>query len=100
MSRVAIIGAGYVGLSTGAYLAHIGHDVVCLDVVAAKVEQLNRGEIPIFEAGLEELVRGGLDSGKLRFVLDRAEAVSGAEFVYLCLPTPQGEGGAADLSYI
>ena len=100
MSKIAIIGSGYVGLSTGAYLAHIGHDVVCLDVVPEKVERLNRGEIPIFETGLQEMVQGGLGTGKLRFVLDRHEAVPGAEFVFLCLPTPQGHDGSADLSYV
>ena len=100
MSRIAVIGTGYVGLTTGAYLAHIGHQVVCADVVADKVDRLSRGEIPIFETGLEELVRSGLESGNLRFVLGSAEAVTGAEFVFLCLPTPQGEDGAADLSYV
>ena len=100
MSRVAIIGTGYVGLTTGAYLAHIGHEVICADVDEAKVERLNRGEVPILEAGLDELVRSGLDSGRLRFVLGSAAAAPGAEFVFLCLPTPQGEDGSADLSYI
>jgi UDPglucose 6-dehydrogenase len=100
LSRIAIIGTGYVGLTTGSYLAHIGHQVTCADVVAEKVERLNRGEVPILEAGLEELVRTGLDSGRLLFVLGSAAAVPGVEFVFLCLPTPQGEDGAADLSYI
>jgi len=100
MSRIAVIGTGYVGLTTGAYLAHIGHQVVCADVVEEKVARLSRGDIPIFEVGLEELVRGGLDSGRLHFVLGSERAVAGAEFVFLCLPTPQGEDGAADLSYI
>jgi len=100
MSRIAVIGTGYVGLSTGAYLAHIGHEVVCADVVADKVARLARGEVPIFEAGLEDLVRSGLDTGLLRFVLGSDAAVPGAEFVFLCLPTPQGDDGAADLSYV
>ncbi len=100
MSRIAVIGTGYVGLSTGAYLAHIGHEVVCADVVADKIAGLARGEVPIFEAGLEDLVRSGLDSGLLRFVLGSEAAVPGAEFVFLCLPTPQGDDGAADLSYM
>ena len=100
MSRVAIIGTGYVGLTTGTYLAHIGHDVTCADVVPEKVQRLNQGEVPILEAGLDELVRSGLESGRLRFVLGSAAAVPGVEFVFLCLPTPQGEDGAADLSYI
>jgi len=100
MSRIAVIGTGYVGLTTGAYLAHIGHDVTCADVVEAKIDQLRRGEMPIYEAGLEELVREGLAAGRLRFVVERAGAVDGADFVFLCLPTPQGMDGSADLSYI
>jgi len=100
VSRITVVGTGYVGLTTGAYLAHLGHHVVCADVVAEKVERLNRGEIPIFEAGLEELVREGLDAGRLSFVLGAGGAVEGAEFVFLCVPTPQGEDGSADMSYI
>jgi UDPglucose 6-dehydrogenase len=100
MSRIAVIGTGYVGLATGAYLAHIGHEVVCADVIEDKIIGLARGEVPIFEAGLEDLVRSGLDSGLLRFVLGSEAAVPGAEFVFLCLPTPQGDDGAADLSYV
>jgi UDPglucose 6-dehydrogenase len=100
MSRIAVIGTGYVGLTTGAYLAHIGHEVTCADVVEEKVERLSRGDIPIFETGLEELVRTGLDAGRLRFVLGTEPAVDGAEFVFLCLPTPQGSDGSADLSYV
>jgi len=100
MSRIAIIGTGYVGLTTGSYMAHIGHEVTCIDVVADKVERLNRGDVPILEAGLDELVRAGLDSGRLRFAVGSAQAVPTAEFVFLCLPTPQGHDGSADLSYI
>lgn len=100
MSRIAVVGTGYVGLTTGAYLAHLGHDVVCADVVPEKVERLSRGEIPIFEADLEELVREGLDARRLSFVLGAATAVEAAEFVFLCLPTPQGEDGSADMSYV
>ena len=98
--KVAIIGTGYVGLTTGACLAHLGHTVVCADVIPEKVEALSRGEIPILEAGLDELVREGLASGQLSFVLGAAAAVDDAEFIYLCVPTPQGEDGSADLSYI
>jgi UDPglucose 6-dehydrogenase len=100
MSRIAVIGTGYVGLTTGSYLAHIGHSVACADVVEEKVELLTRGELPFFEAGLADMVRAGLTTGRLRFVLGSAPAVDGAEFVFLCLPTPQGEDGSADLSYI
>jgi UDPglucose 6-dehydrogenase len=100
MSRIAVIGTGYVGLTTGAYLAHLGHDVTCADVVPEKVEQLSQGRIPIFEAGLEDLVREGLDGGRLRFVLGAEAAVPGAEFAFLCVPTPQGADGRADMAYI
>jgi len=98
--RIAVIGTGYVGLTTGACLAHMGHDVVCADVVPEKVERLSRGDVPILEAGLDELVQEGLRSGQLRFVLGAEHAVGEAEFVYLCVPTPQSSDGSADLSYI
>jgi UDPglucose 6-dehydrogenase len=99
-ASIAVIGTGYVGLTTGAYLAHLGHTVVCADIVPEKVERLSRGEVPILEAGLEELVREGLDAGRLSFVLGAAAAVGAAEFVFLCVPTPQAEDGSADLSYL
>jgi len=99
-SKIAIIGTGYVGLTTGACLAHLGHTVVCADVVPEKVDALNRGEIPILEAGLDDLVQEGIRSAQLSFVLGAKNAVTEAEFVYLCVPTPQGEDGSADLSYI
>jgi len=99
-SNVGVIGTGYVGLTTGACLAHIGHDVVCADIDASKIERLNRGEIPILEDGLELLVKEGMRSGNLRFVLGSADSVPDREFVFLCVPTPQGEDGSADLSYI
>lgn len=100
MSRIAVIGTGYVGLTTGAYLAHLGHSVVCADVIPEKVEMLSGGRIPIFEAGLEDLVRAGLDGGRLSFVLGSEGAVANAEFVFLCVPTPQGEDGSADMSHV
>ena len=100
MAEIAIIGTGYVGLTTGACFAHLGHRVVCADVVPEKIERLSRGEIPILEAGLEDLVREGLHSGRLSFVLGSAEAAASCEFAYLCVPTPQGVDGSADLSYI
>ncbi|MDQ6725353.1 MAG: UDP-glucose/GDP-mannose dehydrogenase family protein [Actinomycetota bacterium] len=100
MSTIAVIGAGYVGLTSAACFAEIGHRVICADVVPEKVEQLSRGEIPILEAGLSELVHSGLDGGRLSFVLGAGAAVGDAEFVYLCVPTPQSPDGSADLSYI
>jgi UDPglucose 6-dehydrogenase len=100
MGNIAVIGTGYVGLTTGACLAHLGHNVVCADIDRGKVEALQQGRIPILEAGLQELVREGLRAGRLRFVLGAANALDEAEFIYLCVPTPQGADGSADLSYI
>jgi UDPglucose 6-dehydrogenase len=99
-SRITIVGSGYVGLTTGACFAHLGHDVTCADIDVARVERLNRGEVPILEAGLDNLLREGLDGGRLRFVVGAAGPAAESEFVYLCVPTPQGPDGAADLSYI
>jgi UDP-glucose 6-dehydrogenase len=100
MSKIAVIGTGYVGLTTGACFAHVGHDVVCADIDADKVARLSRGEVPILEAGLDNLVREGIDGGRLSFVVGAAKAVADCEFAFLCVPTPQGEDGSADLSYI
>jgi UDPglucose 6-dehydrogenase len=100
MAEIAVIGAGYVGLTTAACFAHLGHDVICADIDEARIARLTRGEMPIVEAGLEALVRDGLERGRLGFVLGAANAVSSAEFAYLCVPTPQDDDGAADLSYI
>jgi UDPglucose 6-dehydrogenase len=100
VAKIAIIGTGYVGLTTGACFAHLGHDVVCADVDAGKIDRLGRGEVPIIEAGLENLVTEGLRSGRLQFVVGAAEAARDCEFAYLCVPTPQGADGGADLSYI
>ena len=99
-SRIAVVGTGYVGLTTGACFAELGHDVLCADIDAAKVEMLKRGEIPIHEDGLETIVQENLKAGRLQFTLGAAEAVKGREFIYLCVPTPQGADGRADLSYV
>ncbi len=99
-NRIAVIGTGYVGLTTGACFAHLGHEVICADIVPDKVRLLQEGRIPIHEAGLEELVREGMTADRLRFVLGSENAVEHADFVYLCVPTPQGADGSADLSYI
>lgn len=99
-SKIAVIGTGYVGLTTGACFAHLGHDVICADIVPEKIERLRQGDVPIHEAGLPELVREGIDNGRLSFVLGAANAVGEADFVYLCVPTPQSADGSADLSYL
>ncbi len=100
MTRLAIIGTGYVGLTTGVCFAHLGHDVVCADIDADKVQRLSRGEVPIVEHRLDELLAEGLRKDTLRFVVGAANAVADAEIVFLCVPTPQGEDGSADLSYV
>jgi UDPglucose 6-dehydrogenase len=97
---VAVIGAGYVGLPTAATLAHFGHRVVLAERDEARLAALRSGRMPIVEAGLDELVAGGVASGRLTFTLSATEAVQGAEFVLLCVPTPQGDDGSADLSYV
>jgi UDPglucose 6-dehydrogenase len=99
-STVAVIGVGYVGLTTAACLAHLGNRVLAVDVDEAKVERMSQGISPILEEGLEDLMKEGLESGLLTFTTDSAEAAQGADFVFLCVPTPQGADGAADLRFV
>ena len=99
-SRIAVVGTGYVGLTTGACLAHLGHTVVCADIDADKIAKLRDGIIPIVELGLAELVTEGIASGRLSFVVGSVEAAKNCEVAFLCVPTPQGEDGSADLSYV
>ena len=98
MSRVAVFGAGYVGLVTGACFAELGHDVVVRDVLPDRIEQLRTGEVPIFEPGLEELVRR--NAQRLTYTLDVAESVRDAEFLYVAVGTPPTYSGDADLSAV
>jgi UDPglucose 6-dehydrogenase len=98
--RIAVVGTGYVGLTTGACLASLGHRVVCADVDALKVARLRAGQVDILEPGLADLVIQGMAAGRLEFVVGAAQAVEDAEVVFLCLPTPMGAGGAADLSAV
>ncbi|MFA5884234.1 MAG: UDP-glucose/GDP-mannose dehydrogenase family protein [Acidimicrobiia bacterium] len=100
MSEVAVVGAGYVGLTTAACFARLGHDVRCADIDADRVARLSKGEIPILEEGMPGLVAEGLSIQRLRFVVGAAEAIRGAEFVFLCVGTPPGDDGSADLSAI
>jgi len=100
MSRVAVIGAGYVGLTTAACLARLGHDVVCADLDAERVAHLKKGEVPILESGLPALLAEGLAARRLDFVVGAVNAARGADMVFLCVQTPQGDDGAADLSYV
>jgi UDPglucose 6-dehydrogenase len=98
--KIAIIGTGYVGLTTGACLAHLGHKVVCADVDPEKITKLQNGVIPIVELGLAELVAEGVAAGRLSFVVGSVEAAKSCDIAFLCVPTPQGEDGSADLSYV
>jgi UDPglucose 6-dehydrogenase len=98
--RVAVVGAGYVGLTTAACFAHLGHDVLCADIDAERVARLKKGEVPILELGLPELIKDGLARGRLQFVVGAATAAETAEIVFLCVQTPQGSDGSADLSFV
>jgi UDPglucose 6-dehydrogenase len=105
--RIAVIGTGYVGLTTGACLASLGHDVVCADVDELKIARLCQGEVPILEPGLAELVSEGVAAGRLKFVVGARNAIAPQgdsddpiEVMFLCVPTPMGEGGAADLAAV
>jgi UDPglucose 6-dehydrogenase len=100
MSAIAVVGGGYVGLTTAACFAHLGHDVVCGDVDAEKVARLAKGEVPMLEEGLPALVAEGLASRRLAFVVGGAEAARTAEFAFLCVQTPQRDDGGADLSAV
>src|SRR5947209_15014054 len=100
MSKVAMIGAGYVGLTTGACLADLGHAVTVVDGNADKIAQLNRGEIPFYEPGLKDLVDRNAASRRLAFTTSYGDAVPGAEFAIIAVSTPEGEGGEADLRYV
>jgi UDPglucose 6-dehydrogenase len=98
--NISIIGAGYVGLVTGACLAHMGHEVTCLDADEAKIRGLQAGRLPIYEPGLDELVTDEAASGRLRFVTEYADAVPSAEAVFICVGTPSLPTGQADTSYV
>ena len=99
--RIAIVGAGYVGLVTGVCLADFGHDVVCVDSDAVKVDMLARGEIPIYEPGLSDLALSNLSAGRLSFTTDLRVAVAAADVVFIAVGTPSRRGdGHADLSYV
>ena len=99
--RVAMIGTGYVGLVSGACFADFGHDVTCVDKDQSKIDRLEKGEIPIFEPGLDDLVASNVRGGRLSFALDGAEAIRGADAVFIAVGTPSRRGdGHADLSYV
>ena len=98
--RVCIFGTGYVGLVSGTCLAEVGHDVVCVDVDAAKVEGLENGIIPIYEPGLTPMVKANHASGRLRFTTDAAAGVAHGDVIFIAVGTPPDEDGSADLQYV
>ncbi|GAB3303317.1 UDP-glucose dehydrogenase family protein [Luteimonas notoginsengisoli] len=98
--RVAIFGTGYVGLVTGTCLAEVGHEVVCVDIDQAKVTGLENGVIPIYEPGLEPMVKANHAAGRLRFTTDPAQAVAHGEVIFIAVGTPPDEDGSADLQYV
>ena len=100
MHNITVIGVGYVGLVTGTCFADLGNDVCCLDVDEVKINTLNEGGIPIYEPGLEEMVRRNVGAGRLTFTTDYAEALAEAEFVFIAVGTPEGVDGEADLKYV
>ncbi len=98
--KVAVIGTGYVGLVTGACLADLEHEVTCVDVEESKISRLRRGEIPIFELGLEPLVKRNVQAGRLEFTTDLGAAVRAAQVVFITVGTPSTDEGQADLTFL
>ena len=98
--RIAVIGTGYVGLVAGTCFAESGNNVVCVDIDESKVDALRNGRIPIYEPGLEEMVRHNVAEERLSFTTDATDAVAGAEVVFIAVGTPPGEDGSADLQYV
>jgi UDPglucose 6-dehydrogenase len=98
--KIAVIGSGYVGLVVGACLAESGNDVISADIDQGKVDRLARGEVPIYEPGLQPLIKNNLDAGRLRYTTDVAEAVRASEIIFIAVGTPPGEDGSADLQHV
>jgi UDPglucose 6-dehydrogenase len=98
--HVTIFGTGYVGLVTGTCLAEVGHDVVCVDIDSAKIDGLNRGVIPIFEPGLEPLVKANHAAGRLRFTTDASAGIGHGDVIFIAVGTPPDEDGSADLQFV
>ena len=98
--NITIVGTGYVGLVTGTTLAELGNTVYCVDIDAKKVERMKKGIVPIYEPGLEEIFLRNIQAQRLFFTTDLKEALEKSEVIYLALPTPPGEDGSADLSYV
>lgn len=100
MKKIAVVGTGYVGLVTGTCFAETGNQVVCVDIDQSKVEKMRNGEVPIYEPHLDVIFERNIKQGRLSFTTDLARAIADVELIFLALPTPPGEDGSADLSYI
>ncbi len=100
MIKLTIIGTGYVGLVTGACFAEVGHQVICVDNDAAKVDVLRAGGMPIYEPGLEELVKGNVAAGRLSFTTSTFEGVQKSDVIFIAVPTPPLPDGAVDMSFL
>src|SRR5258706_168048 len=98
--NIAVVGTGYVGLVTGTCFAETGNKVICIDIDHEKIEKLNKGEITIYEPGLEILFDRNIRQGRLSFTTKLEEGIAGAKIIFLALPTPPGEDGSADLKYV
>ena len=100
MKKIAVIGTGYVGLVTGTCFAETGNNVVCVDIDEKKVDKMRKGVVPIFEPHLDVLFERNIKEGRLKFTTQIDDAIHDAEIIFLALPTPPGEDGSADLSYV
>jgi UDPglucose 6-dehydrogenase len=100
MKNIAVVGTGYVGLVTGTCFAETGNQVICVDIDENKVKRMQQGEVPIYEPHLDVIFERNIKAGRLTFTTNLDEAIQGAEIIFLALPTPPGEDGSADLSYI
>ena len=98
--KVTVIGTGYVGLVSGTCLADAGHEVICIDSDKNKIDQLCNGYVPIFEPGLETLLKSNLEAKRLVFSIDVNAGVANADIIFIAVGTPPGEEGAADLSHV
>ena len=98
--KIAVAGAGYVGLVTAACLADMGNDVICVDIDEDKIKNLNSGIIPIYEPGLEMIVARNRKENKLAFTTDLRKAIQDSEIIFICVGTPPKESGEADLSHV
>jgi UDPglucose 6-dehydrogenase len=98
--KISVIGTGYVGLVTGTCLAETGNDVICMDIDGRKIEMLNSGVVPIYEPGLEELIKRNVAHGRLGFTTDMPLAVKSSDIIFIAVGTPPGEDGSADLKYV